>query len=481
MRVFLATSLLVFLGACARPPAPNTDSLPLDLPEAYVARNDVIGDPASSGDRWWTSFGVPELDSVVTEAMRANPTLDLALANVQAARASARIQGADRRPQLNASGRANRSEQIFVGLPIPGRDVLSSLSTSYALSLDASWEVDLWNRLGARQRAAVAELQATEAELAGARLSVTALAARNFVELTELELQRDLAARTFEAYRTTGRLAEDRYARGLTNALDVHLTRTSTENAAALLALRETQVQQTRRRLETVLGRYPRGEVRGAAQIGETLPAVPAGMPVELLLRRPDLVAAERRVIAAHARTSEARRNLLPRLALTGSTGTTSRELGDLLDGDFSVWSIAGSLLQPLFQGGRLRAQVELQRAGADAALAAFVQSALNAFSEVESALAAESLLTEREHHLAAASEHAARAWHLSEDRYRQGIGDLLGVLEAQRRALAADSEHIAVRSARWQNRIALHLALGGGFAADAPHGSHTPDSPTTE
>lgn len=481
MRVILAMASLALVAGCARPPSPSTATLDLDVPERWSTSTDSVASATTPG-AWWSSFDDATLDSLVAEALRANRTLDAAVANVEAARATARIQGADRWPQINGSARGSRSKQIFVGLPIPGGDVAQSLTNNYGLSAEASWEIDLWNRLGLRARAARAELQASEADLAGARLSVAGLTTRTWITLNELELQRDLAARSLEAYRSTERIADSRYERGLINSVDVYLTRTSSENAAALLALRENQLQQTSRQLEVLLGRYPSGALRGAGELAPPPPAIPAGLPVDLVLRRPDLLAAERRVIAAQARTGEARRNLLPRISLTGSTGTTSNEIGDLLDGDFSVWSIAGSLLQPLFQGGRLRAQVAANVAGQDAALARFAQNALEAFSEVESALAAESLLATREAHLAAALENAQGAWRLAEDRYGQGVGELLSVLEAQRRALAAESELIGVRAARLQTRIDLHLALGGGFDArpDAPDDFASTSAPTS-
>ena len=461
--------LLLPLGAlvvagCATPPPPSTELLDLDVParwEGDAPAVDVATDP------WWNDLGSAALDSIIREALVADGDLDAAVANVEAARANATIAGADRWPQVNGSFQGSRTKQIFVGLPI-GSGVLSSLTNSFGLSAQASWELDLWNRLGLQERAALAEAQASEADLAAARLSVAGQVARTWLSLTELERQRALAARTAEAFRNTLQIAEDRYDRGLISPVDVHLTRTQTENTEALLALRENQLQQTARQLEVLLGRYPKGALRGAGAFPEAVAPVPAGLPADLVLRRPDLVAAERRLVASQARTGVARRNLLPSLTLTGSTGTTSNQLGDLLDGDFGVWSIAGSLLQPIFQGGRLRAQVRANAAAEDAALARWAQSVLTAFADVETALAADGLLADREAHLAAAVESSTRAWRLAEDRYRQGIGDLLSVLDAQRGALTAESELIAVRSARLQTRVDLHLALGGGFDPNA-------------
>jgi len=484
--VVTAAALAVAIVGCATPPPPGGVALDVEIPDSWSVD---FATPRAESAPWWSDLGVGPVDTLIREALETNRNLDAATANVEAARAAATIAGADRFPQLNGSFQGSRAKQIFVGLPIPGGGVLSSQTNNFGLSAQASWEIDLWNRLGLRERAAVADLQAAEADLAAARLSISGLVARTFIALTELERQRALAERTVDAFRETLAIAEDRYDRGLISSVDVHLTRTQTENTAALLALRQNQLQTTARQLEVLLGRYPSGTLRVAAEFPRSVGEIPAGLPADLVLRRPDLLAAERRLVAAQARSGEARRNLLPRLTLTGSTGTTSNQLGDLLDGDFGVWSIAGSLLQPIFQGGRLRAQVRANVAAEDATMAQWAQSVLDAFADVETALAADTLLAARESHLANALDASTRAWRLAEDRYRQGIGNLLSVLEAQRGALNAESELIAVRSTRLQTRVDLHLALGGGFDATTgptsdfldPTNERPTDSPASE
>jgi outer membrane protein TolC len=183
-----------------------------------------------------------------------------------------------------------------------------------------------------------------------------------------------------------------------------------------------------------------------------------------VVTRRPDLAAAERRLAAAGARVDEARAALYPRLSLTGSGGTATAELRDLLDGDFSVWSIASGLLQPLFQGGRLRAAVELERASRETLLADYARATLEAFAEVESALGAESRLAAQGAALETAAAEAAAAEELAFDRYGQGLESYLSVLEAQRQAVASESQLLARRRERLEARVALILALGGGF-----------------
>jgi NodT family efflux transporter outer membrane factor (OMF) lipoprotein len=438
------------------------------IPDTWSAQPDSTWspDPAATHRPWWTSFGSAELDSLITEALRRNNELAVIAANVDAARAAVTIAGADRLPQIGGNAQGSRRKQNFIGLPIPGAEgeVLSNYVTTVSLSVETTWELDLWNRIGRRKAAAVADLQATEADLEAARLSLAGLISKTFIQITEVQVQLELAQRTEAAYRQTEDIALDRYRRGLISAFDVYLTRTQREQASALAALRRNQLQQTSRQLELLLSRYPAGKLKGADVLPPPPGSVPAGLPAELIARRPDLLAAERRLIASRARISESRRAMLPQVRLTGSLGQTATELTDILDGDFSVWSIAGALIQPLFQGGRLRAQVDLNEARGEAELRLYVQSVLDAFGDVERALTAEGLLAEREGYLVDAVEAAESAWRLSETRYRQGVGTLLAVLEAQRRALEAESTLIAVRSERLLNRVDLHLALGGGF-----------------
>jgi NodT family efflux transporter outer membrane factor (OMF) lipoprotein len=247
--------------------------------------------------------------------------------------------------------------------------------------------------------------------------------------------------------------------------LDVHLGRSSQATAEAVLYQRQRQLDGVLRQLEILLGRYPAGATELATELPAVPPPVPAGLPANLVARRPDLVAAERRLAAADARLVVARKALYPRISLTASGGQSSSALGDLLDGDFSVWNLVGNISQPLFQGGRLRGGVDLAQAGTEQALAQYADSVLRAYAEVESALAAAQLLAQQEAAVATAARAAGAARRLAAERYSKGLADLITVLEAQRRAFEAESQLLAVRRQRLQARLDLHLALGGGWS----------------
>jgi NodT family efflux transporter outer membrane factor (OMF) lipoprotein len=332
------------------------------------------------------------------------------------------------------------------------------------VSLDVAWEPDLWGRLSAEQRAAEHDLVASAADLAGARLSVAAGTAKAWLAWQEGRLQLELAERSVASYERTEELVRRRFEGGVADLLDVHLANANASGARALAAARGDTAERAARQLEILLGRYPAGALEAPTALPATPPPPPAGVPGTLIARRPDLAAAEARLFAGEERLRVARANLYPSLRLAASVGRTSNELGDLIDPDFSVWSILASLAQPILQGGRLRAGVDLADARLQEVVAAFESQLLVALNEVESQLQAESFLATWEAEQERAAEEARAAQEIAESRYDAGLADLLTVLEAQRRALDAQSQHLNVRHQRLARRVDLHLALGGGF-----------------
>ncbi len=469
-------AMATVIAACAVPPAVTTPDIGLEIPDAWIAGEAVAGEV---GGPWWRAFDAPALDGLVAEALRNNRDLRIAAARVDAAIAGATIVGAERVPHVSAGLDGSRQRQNFVGFPIPGGgdEPLSTTYNSFGLGLGVSWEVDLWGRLRASHAAALADVEASEADLAAACLSLSARAVRGYFALTAARHQVDLAERAVESYERAAKEVGDRVVAGLSPALDDRLARTDLARGKAALAEREATYARERRLLEVLLGRYPAGTIDPSTDLPGTGAPVPAGLPAEMIARRPDVAAAERRVAAADSRVVAARRALYPRLSLTASGGTSSDSFSDLLDGDFRVWSIAGNLLQPIFEGGRLRARIDLESATAKEALESYANTVLTALREVETALAIESVLAAQEKELAESVVRANEARDLAADRYRLGVDGLLVVLEAQRRAIDNESRLIAVRRLRLDNRISLHLALGGGFDVERIRNEHAAPS----
>ena len=457
---------LVACGCASAPPA-QKHGHGVELSPVWHGQDGAGSGPVD--ELWWRRYD-PGLGRLLSEALRHNRNLEAAASRVAAAAAQARIAGAAQWPQLAAVGSGSRRRQNFAGFPLPtgGREVLATTTNSFGVSLNVSWEADLWGRLRAGQAAALAEVMASRADLAGARLSLIAQTARACWAAAEAGKQVALAeAAAADARLSTGQV-EERYRQGLRSALDLRLARSSEAAAEAVLGQRLHRLDLLKRQLEILLGRYPAAEIETGAELPEVEDPVPPGLPAGLLARRPDLVAAERRLAAADARLSEARRSLYPRISLTSSGGRSSGELNDLLKGDFGVWSLVGNLTQPLLQGGRLRAGVDLAEANREQAVARFAQQVLLACGEVESALGADAYLARQESALRRAAEEAAAARRLARERYDRGLADLIALLEAQRRTYEAESQLASVRRQRLDNRTDLHLALGGDISAEA-------------
>jgi NodT family efflux transporter outer membrane factor (OMF) lipoprotein len=464
--------------------------LAIDVPATWeadsVAAIDSTGidslRAAMSMSNWWTTFADSTLDTLVKSALERNHDLKAASARVQAALAQAKIAGADLYPHFNLVGTARRQKQNFIGLPLPGGEdqVRSTTANTYGVSLESSWEIDLWGRIRAGQSAALAGAEGAQAAVAATRLSLAAQTAKAWYAITEARLQVELADATVASFAQGARYVRDRYERGLRSPLELRLALGDLAAAEAARDALRLALNRSARQMEILLGNYPHAVLDGAGTLPPVPGPVPLGLPAALVARRPDLVVAERQAAAAGARVKEARRAFYPRVSLTAIGGVTSAALKDIVDGDFAVWSLAGCLAQPLFQGGRLKGQLSLAEARMVEALELYAQDVLTAYGEVELALTAEEFLAEREVNLEDAVTHSEAARLLAEQQYDAGIVDIITVLDSRRRSIQRQSELLTVRRERLDNRINLHLALGGGFDVTDIM-LHPPDEPTDD
>ena len=425
----------------------------------------LVGEPR---DDWWRLFGDEGLNGMVLEALARNHDLQAAAARLEQARLRARIAGAERVPNVNASLEGARSRNNFIGLPLPGAGgVLTSRSESYRFSLATTWELDLWGRIRAGQLAAAADTEATRADLAAAHQSLAAQTVKAWLALTEAREQEGHSRANLRILRSSVTQARTRYELGIRPALDLRLAEANLESAGAVVEQWRAAREQASRQLEVLLGRYPEGLLKARAALPEPPKQVPVGLPSGLLTRRPDLWAARARLFASDARMVRARAELYPKISLTASGGTSSDELEHLMNNHLLVWSLGANLVQPIFSGGRLRANVKLAEARTAEVLEQYRGVVLSAFAEVETALAMEGVLEERERRLTAALLKSREALRLAEDRYTRGVEVFVTVLDAQRRVTETESQRVSVRRQRLENRVNLHLALGGGFRED--------------
>ena len=375
---------------------------------------------------WLAAFEDPALTALVGEAQEHNQSLQAAAANVDRARALARQAGAALKPAVNLSAGGSRS----------GTAASSTQSDSLTVGVDVAWEADLWGRLRAGRQGALASVEAAAADFRYARHSLAGSVARGYFLAIEARRQEEVAQETVAALEETLRIVNLRFEEGMVSAQDLALARSDLATARDRLATVEGSRRDALRSLEILLGRYPGADLEVRTTLPPTPPNPPAGLPSEVLERRPDLVAAERRVAAAFNAVDQSRAARLPTLQLTGSLGGSSDALTSLLDPANVAWRLGTSLLAPLFDGGRRRAQVEISTAEQEQALAQYGQAALQAFGEVETNLDLGGVLNRRRAELAVAAENAKEAYRIAELRYKEGESDLLDVLTVRQTGL---------------------------------------------
>jgi NodT family efflux transporter outer membrane factor (OMF) lipoprotein len=450
----VTAAMFAALAGCALKAPPSREDVAAQALPNFRVQESWSATAASSGavtDRWLASFNDPQLDMLVAEALAFNPDLRVAAARVEQAAAFLRLSGATLYPQVNlrASGSAGADSSGVQGV-----------------GLFVNWELDLWGRVRAGQQATQDQYVAAELDAEYARQSIAALVAKSWFLATEARLQKAIAEDMAAAAERQLGFAQDRLRVGLGDEYDVTLARANLAAYRDGVQSLDLAYQQALRALETLAGRYPAAAVKVPAQLAPMPPAVPVGMPSELLERRPDVVAAERRVAAAFYRVEEARAAKLPRISLTAGVNSISSEVFVLKERDNPVWSVGAGLVQPLFLGGQLQAQQDVRTAEQRQAIAEYGRVGARAFGEVESALSAEFNLDAREAILAQAVADNARALELANIRYRVGSGDLRAVQQQQLALAAARAALLRVQSERRVQRVNLHLALGGGFDA---------------
>lgn len=430
---------------------------PAQLPQAPAAYKTAAANAAPAlTASWWQPFADPVLDDLVGRAMAANTSVQLAANRLAQARAALGSAQAARLPQLGASAGAGRNT------PTPG----APGATQYSAGLNLAYELDLGGRLLHERDAAALDVQAREQLLADARLLVQANVARGYLALRALDAERDIVQGTVAAYTETLALTEKRARAG--DVADLDLARVRAElaaNEAEALALDRRRVE-----LETALAVLlgePASNFRLAPTTWATaLPAVPAGLPSELLQRRPDLAAARSQLQAAQARVGVAQAAWWPSLSLTAQGGGVSSELSDLLKSGASTWGVGLLAALPIFDGGRREAGVNAVKAQLDGSAIAFREQFLLALKDVEDQLGALSLLQAQGEASARAVAAAGQALKLSDTRYRNGLVSQLELLDARRSELANKRAALQVRSAQYQATVGLIRALGGGWSA---------------
>jgi NodT family efflux transporter outer membrane factor (OMF) lipoprotein len=404
--------------------------------------------------RWWSGFSDPVLGAVVERALANNTDIAVAAGRVEEARAQFRLAEAQRLPNLTGAAGGGRVRDVSpFGRP--------RQQTQGQAQLQVAYDLDLFGRLADASASAREALLATEAARDNVRLAVAASAAGGYITLRALDARlavlRDTLASREAALRVIRRRADDGYG----TMLDLRQAEADYHATEQLIPAAELAIRRQEDGLSLLLGENPRAIERGAALAELAEPAVPAGLPSALLRRRPDIEQAERQLAAADRSLDAARAAFMPNVQLTASSGYVT---SNLLNDEIGVWSLGGSILAPIFDSGRLRAQQDIAAARRDQAAFAYRKTALNAFREVEDALAAIDRTSEQEQAVAAQRAALAEAYRLATNRYKAGYSPYLDQLEVQRGLLSAELSLVQIRADRLNAAVSLYQALGGGW-----------------
>lgn len=467
----MALALLMASGCAARL-EPLPDDVASRVPASWSGTSSAM--PAAPREnRWSLWMADPLLDALMNEALQAAPDLRTAEAKLAQARAQRDLAQAERRPSLSASASASRQRSS-------GETSTGATRNLYEAGFDASWEADLFGRLGAGVAAAEADLHSSMANLDDVHVTVLAEVARLYCEIAVLMQRTAVAESSVETQRGVTELAEWRARAGLGSELDALQSEATLEKTRAQLPVLSNTLTQTRQSLAILIGQPPAAlDARLGATIA--LPRLPeqlaVGIPADVLRQRADVRAAEQQFVAEAARTAQARAALLPQLTLSGSLGLQALTLGALTGGEATTTALAAAVSSPLLDGGRLRAQWRAQAAVQQQAAVAYEQAVLNALADVEAALVELRTARERSTTLSTAADRAREASRVARIGYQAGLTDFSDVLTAEQSQLSIEDSLATAQGDALAAVIRLYKGLGGGWDTSR---ERTPPSDTT-
>jgi multidrug efflux system outer membrane protein len=465
----------VLLSGCAM--GPDYERPEIETPVSYIQ-------PVQEGESfanipWWDLLQDPQLQELIRIALEENKDLGIAVARIEEFRAVLGVTRADQFPtlDLNATGgRTSNSENTFPG------NLVEGTQDYYRLSADVFFEVDLFGRLRRSTEAARAQLLATEEARRSITISLVANVASTYMLLRDLDAQLEIARRTEKTRGESLNIIQARFDKGIVSRLDLNQAQIELAIASAAVAAAERLVAQTEHSLSILLGRNPGYIVRGLSLKEQVMPpAIPAGLPSELLQRRPDVLSSEAQLAAQTARIGVAEAARWPSLSLTGALGFESGELSDLTASGSDFWNVGANILAPIFNAGRNRSRVEAERARTEQALLAYQQTVQRAFREVEDALVA--VRTYRDEHAARQRqvEAALNAAKLSRARYNGGVTSYLEVLITEQSQFSAELAETQTLRLYFSAIIELYKALGGGWVTEPEATANAVDDPPSE
>ena len=468
-----ALVVVLLLGACTV--GPDYAEPQLAVPAAYA---EAQGATTTSLDRWWQGFGDAELTALIDRAIAGNLDIELATARIREARALERVAGGGSSPQVAAQGSVTRqriSENAFPVPPVPGGSgggsglVLGEEFTTWRAGFDASWELDLFGRNRREREAAAARTGSAVWNRRDAEVTVAAEVADAYLLLRSYQALKANAEAELARLQRFEQLVDARTRGGLVTGQDLEQQRSERAAAAAAIPILEAQAKAKIHALGVLTGQSPDALAADLAPTADlpAPPVIPAGVPSDLLRRRPDIRSAERDLAAATADIGVAVADLYPRFSLTAAPAMVSTALGSLLEWGSRSFSAGAALDWPIFDGGRRKANIEVQNARQEQAMVAYRRTVLTGLQDVEDSLGRLTGDRQRLAELERAVSNAARAEDIARTRYRGGLVTLSDVLVAQSRRLSLEEQVIETKSALARDTVALVKALGGGWTEE--------------
>lgn len=475
MRVFLplpmrsgTMALALLLAGCAV--GPDYKKPDVDLPVSWQLdapwRQSAPADAHAKGP-WWELFGDARLNALQQQALDGNQTLAVAVARLGQARASANATSAGMYPQVGVGARTSRL-RISANRPLTNYNApnYATVQDDYALSLNVNYEVDLFGRVRRSVEGARASAQQSTADLENTRLLLTAELASNYFNLRELDVELDVLSRSIELQRKALELATSRHDLGATSGLDVAQQQALLDTTLTQVDVLRKQRSQFEHAIATLTGTPAPSFVLAPELVAMTPPAVPLGLPSDLLERRPDIAAAERAMAAANAQIGVASAAFYPSVMLAPSYGVDSRVFDTLFNAPSVLWSLGVSATQTLFDGGRIRAGVDFAQGGYDVAVANYRRVVLTAMQEVEDGITGIAALDRAYTQAQAAIVSARRVLDLANSRYEGGVATYLDVITAQQSLLNSERQAAQLMGQRMLTSVFLIKALGGDWSS---------------
>ncbi|MGH8781827.1 efflux transporter outer membrane subunit [Paraburkholderia sp.] len=443
------------LTACNGPPV-KTAAVP-DVTPPATWRTDA-GPTMPLDTAWWRQFGDPVLTALVEKALANNTDINVAISRVRAARANVQLARAALLPTLDFNAGGVRSTSVG-----PFGEPLHQSGGQF--EVEAAWEVDLFGRLSDQRSAARDAYLASEAARDATRLSIAGSTASGYITLLSLDAQLKIAHQTLAARKDSLRLAKRQFDEGYSSKLELQQAQAEYESTEQLIPSTELAIARTENALSLLTDETPAAIERGGIFDALAEPSIPAGLPSSLLRRRPDVAEAEYQLAAADKSLLVARKNFLPQVQLSTALG---RSFSTAQIDPITIWSLGGSILAPLFEGGRLTAEAEKAGAQRDQAAFAYRGTVLTAFREVEDALASAKDYDEQLTLVKAQRDTLVETLRIATNRYREGYTTYLDQLDAQRNLLSAQLSVVQIRASALSSRVQLYQAMGGGWSADS-------------